>query len=390
MTTQEREDDLGASAPRGPAAPAPGTGLPPDPAPAPPIAQAPHVPDRRLTVAAPDGARLAVYVDGDRDAELTVLLAHGWTLTAAGWGAHIAALTDPASGRPPLRVLSFDQRGHGWSERGSAPIAVPTFAADLAAVLEQLCADRPVIVVGHSLGGMALLSCADCRSDLFTTDPAASSEPTGAGAPVGGRPRIAGAVLVSASAGAPAPQGLRGRLEAAAVEALIRYPWLGWAAHRVLTGPAAHPRTLPLWRLAVGGGPDAELARRSAEDFRGTPVAEIAAYYRAFGAHDCAGRLSALARVPVEVLVGAEDRFASPAESAAIAAELPGARLNVVPGYGHDLPYDRPDLVVAAVDAVLARRRERAGACGAGACGAGASGAGASGTGADGAGSAPA
>jgi pimeloyl-ACP methyl ester carboxylesterase len=304
-----------------------------------------------MTVPAADGARLAVRVDGDPEAPVTVLLSHGWTLTAAGWGPHIAALA--AREGPPLRIVSFDQRGHGFSDRGTAPIDLPVFGADLAAVLQACC--RPggsTVVVGHSLGAMALLACAAERPELF-------------GGPDG---LVSGAVLVSASAGGPLPEpsagaaesgrraALRervGRLETALVEAVLNREWAARAAHRLLTGPAAHPRTLPLWRLAFGDGPDAELARRSAEDFRETPVSDIADYWHAFARHDCTGRIGALGRVPVRILVGAEDRFATPAESAAIAAELPSAELNMVPGYGHDLPYDRPDLGVRAVDGVV-------------------------------------
>jgi pimeloyl-ACP methyl ester carboxylesterase len=200
---------------------------------------------------------------------------------------------------------------------------------------------------------MALLACAADRPELF-------------GGPDG---LVAGAVLVSASAGGPPPAGAPGgpggrgglraareRAETVLVEAVLRREWAARAVHRLLTGPAAHPRTLPLWRLAFGNGPDAELARRSAEDFRGTPVGEIAEYWQAFARHDSTGRIGALDRVPVRILVGAEDRFATPAESVAIAAELPSAELVLFPGYGHDLPYDRPDAVVQAVDGVLAER----------------------------------
>jgi pimeloyl-ACP methyl ester carboxylesterase len=59
-------------------------------------------------------------------------------------------------------------------------------------------------------------------------------------------------------------------------------------------------------------------------------------------------------RVPTLVLVGAEDVLTPPSESEAIAAAIPGARLEVVPRAGHLANLEQPGAVNAALAAFLA------------------------------------
>lgn len=57
---------------------------------------------------------------------------------------------------------------------------------------------------------------------------------------------------------------------------------------------------------------------------------------------------------PTLVITGSEDSWAPPAQHAAIAAAIPGARLAVVPGAGHMLPAEDPAAFNAALAAWLA------------------------------------
>jgi pimeloyl-ACP methyl ester carboxylesterase len=283
-----------------------------------------------------DGARLSVWAEGDPLAPVTVVLVHGWTLTAQGWSPHLARLTTRRQDRPTPRVISFDLRAHGSSERGTAPITVGTLAADLSDVLAAYTPTGPVVLVGHSLGGMAVLALAESWPELF-----------GEGGP------IAGTVLVSTSArGASVATSV---VQRAAFEGLIARPRVAELVRRLVTGPCAHPRTLPVWQLLLGPGPDAELARRSAEDFRDVPLRDIVEFYRAQERHDSRGRLQALSGLPTSVLVGANDKFMTPAMARELSAEISGSALRVLRGYGHDLPYDRPDVIVDAVEEVISQ-----------------------------------
>lgn len=109
-----------------------------------------------FTVTGHDGAALAVYADGPDDAPVTLVLAHGWTLDASAWQHQAEDLTrarSAAAGRSggertggeradseptdAVRVVRYDQRGHGRSESGHSPWSIDLLGQDLAAVIEQ-------------------------------------------------------------------------------------------------------------------------------------------------------------------------------------------------------------------------------------------------------------
>lgn len=91
-----------------------------------------------------DGARLAIKDYGGGGP--TVLLMHGLAGESGEWDATAAALL------PGLRVVAFDQRGHGRSERRPTDVSRAAFVADAAAVATSLGVG-PVVVAGQSLGG---------------------------------------------------------------------------------------------------------------------------------------------------------------------------------------------------------------------------------------------
>lgn len=108
-----------------------------------------RAPEPRFVVA-PDGVRLATYESGDAAAP-TVLAVHGFASSAsANWYATGWARELVRSGR---RILSFDQRGHGASDKPLDPAAysMPLLVADVQAVLDTHLADG-VAYVGYSLG----------------------------------------------------------------------------------------------------------------------------------------------------------------------------------------------------------------------------------------------
>jgi 3-oxoadipate enol-lactonase len=66
-----------------------------------------------------------------------------------------------------FRVLSFDFRGLGESGRGAVPLGVDTFAADLAALLDQFGITRTMLM-GVSLGGFVAQALTLLRPDLVS------------------------------------------------------------------------------------------------------------------------------------------------------------------------------------------------------------------------------
>ncbi|UOW00836.1 alpha/beta hydrolase [Agrococcus sp. SCSIO52902] len=76
-----------------------------------------------------------------------VVLLHGWPLSAEAWAAQTAALT--AAGH---RVVAYDRRGFGRSDKPDEGYDYDTLAADLDRVLTELDL-RDVALVGFSMGG---------------------------------------------------------------------------------------------------------------------------------------------------------------------------------------------------------------------------------------------
>ena len=101
------------------------------------------------TVIAPGRGEFFLRDSGETDpARLTVMLLHGWMVTAdLNWHGAYDALVDAG-----YRVLAIDHRGHGRGLRAMAPFRLADCAADAAAVLRELDA-APAVVVGYSMGG---------------------------------------------------------------------------------------------------------------------------------------------------------------------------------------------------------------------------------------------
>src|SRR4051812_7922835 len=114
------------------------------------------------TVRTDDGVDLHVEFDGPEQAELTVVFSHGFTARLAEFDVHRAALRDR------VRLVFWDQRGHGrsgWTRLTSATI--DRTGRDLGQVLDAVVPDGPVVLAGHSMGGMSIMALARQRPELF-------------------------------------------------------------------------------------------------------------------------------------------------------------------------------------------------------------------------------
>lgn len=284
--------------------------------------------DRQIrTVTTADGMVLSVEVHGRPDLPPhapTVVLAHDCGLTRASWDRVLERLR-PAG----LRIVTWDQRGHGGSSLGvdramMADLRVEHLGRDLHAILRALVPPQsPLILVGHSLGGMAVMA-------YVAEHPEES------------RARVAGAVLVSTAAidvrlGQPAPNRLT----------------------RVLKPSTPHPGHRR-WEVLFGDDPDAEALEAVRAQAATVDPAMMRAAYRAFCQADVRGAFEVLARVPVSILVGAADQVTPPTRSRAMTLTLHDARFVSVPGAGHLLPYEAPGRIVDEVRWVLLAARDRA------------------------------
>ena len=104
------------------------------------------------TVHSADGTALHVREYGDPVLD-PIVLVHGWSVALEFWNPQINAL---AGGN---RVIAYDQRGHGRSDAGTRPFSDRVLAEDLSAVLvATISPEAPATVVGHSMGGGAVLA----------------------------------------------------------------------------------------------------------------------------------------------------------------------------------------------------------------------------------------
>jgi alpha-beta hydrolase superfamily lysophospholipase len=88
-----------------------------------------HESGRGFKVERPDGAVLDGAIFGPEAASM-VVLSHCWTGSRAVWEPVAARLV--AAGR---QVVLYDQRGHGASTAGAAPLTVELLGDDIAALL---------------------------------------------------------------------------------------------------------------------------------------------------------------------------------------------------------------------------------------------------------------
>jgi len=299
--------------------------------------------DKEFTVTTADGVDLHVeVVDGDESApaDLTVVFAHGFCLDMGTFHFQRRAL----AGR--YRMVFFDQPGHGRSGRlAQGEYTLESLGHALGAVVEATMPERPgakVVLVGHSMGGMAIMALAEQQPALFTD-------------------RVAGVVLVSTSAG----NLDRVNFGLPEVVAKFRRPLMPLIrnAGKITVSMVDRARSASTdlaWLLTRRYGfgsarPSPSLVSYVERMNSDTPAEVIARYVRTLYAHARLLALAALRSVPVLVVCGDVDVLTPLAHSEEICAALPDAELVVVERGGHVVLLEHADEVNAAIEAFLRR-----------------------------------
>jgi pimeloyl-ACP methyl ester carboxylesterase len=299
---------------------------------APRSGQAPGPAEGSATALTDDGVPLHVELDGRADAPVTVVLVHGYGASLSEWRHQRQVLALHS------QVVLYDQRGHGRSGWGSRRRAtVEQLGDDLRAVLRAHADERPVVLVSHSIGGMALLALACSYPELFGT-------------------RVRGVALISTSAGHLVQAGPEGRLmsllrRTRGLEALL---WVLWLVAPVIDrlGPlATAPGRAVLCRRLFGpDGPRSDEFLAAQHDLETTRQSVLAAFAPSLLRHDRVQAVPVLRALPVLVLTGSADAAISPSHSARLRDELAGqCRFVVVPGAGHMVNVTHADAVSGAV-----------------------------------------
>ncbi|MDJ0340616.1 alpha/beta hydrolase [Streptomyces sp. PH10-H1] len=271
---------------------------------------------------------------------LTVVFCHGYCLNQDAWHFQRAAL------RGSVRAVYWDQRSHGRSERGrdqleGKPATIDQLGRDLKAVLDAVAPSGPLVLVGHSMGGMTIMALADQFPELVTA-------------------RVAGVVFVGTSAGKlgamtmglPAAGARAFRVLAPSVLRI-----LGTQVDLVERGRRATADLFAgiIKRYSFASDVDASVARFAERLIEGTTIDVVAEFYPAFIQHEKADALAVLDGKPALVLAGDTDLLTPSDHSADIAERLPAAELVIVRNAGHLVMLEYPELVNGQLAALLAR-----------------------------------
>jgi pimeloyl-ACP methyl ester carboxylesterase len=284
-----------------------------------------------------DGTALHLNDTGPADVPVTLVLSHGWTLDHTSWDRVVTAL-----GRE-TRIIRYDHRGHGGSGKSPNGTATIEQAAD---DLAELIADRvptgPIVLVGHSMGGMTAMALAERHPALFAD-------------------RIAAVGLVATSSGGLSgvtlglPKWLAPRVAAAERRINRR---LAKADRPTLMSKPKAARPGLRWLLFGSRSRKEDVLATAAQIGRCHP-ASMVGFRASLNEHERREALAALSELPVVVMVGGSDRLTPLPHARAIADELPSARLAIYPDAGHMLPYERDTEVAAHIADLISRVRTK-------------------------------
>jgi pimeloyl-ACP methyl ester carboxylesterase len=272
-------------------------------------------------IEAVDGGVLHVL---ERGQGRPLLLIHGITLQAGVWSPQLHLLADR------FRVLAMDVRGHGASQAGNLGLGRKAAARDVVTVLDHFDL-RGTVIAGHSMGGMILMEFADDFPDELND-------------------RVAGLVFMDTAAYHifPPPalpiaraigRGARRRFESGRRVPQFQFgdDDLSWVIARLAFG--RHP-----------SGQAIDQFRRWLEEV--PPATSLLAGIDLLD-HDAREALAAI-HTPSLVLVGSRDLLTPTFAARRIARLLPGARLEVLEGAGHQPMQECPYEVASLLDEFVA------------------------------------
>ena len=272
-------------------------------------------------IPAADGGSLHVLERGEGR---PLLLVHGITLQAGVWAPQFHLMADR------YRVLAMDVRGHGQSRAGADGFGRRIAARDVLTVIEHFDL-YDAVLVGQSMGGMILM-------ELAGDFPKVLEE------------RVGGLVFMDTAAYQLAPKPVL-----PIAQALGRR-----ARDRLDRGQPVPQRNMGeddlswvLTRLAFGARPSAKAVGQVRQFAESVPQTTLLPSGVDLLDHDAREALRAT-HTPSLVLVGSRDLLTPVFAARRISNFLPYARLEVVPGAGHQLMQERPHQVAALIDEFVA------------------------------------
>ena len=247
--------------------------------------------------------------------DLTLVLVHGYALSLDCWHFQRKHF------RGKVRIVLYDQRSHGRSSRSAGELCrVPQLTEDLLQVLDEVVGAGPVVLVGHSMGGMTIMRLAITHPELFGT-------------------RIRGVALFSTAAGEMAdhspirglPGRTFGRIAQPTMAALNRIPEV------VERGRTAGSDLSFVFTKKGSYGSDVppSYVEFMNQMLGQTPMSVISDFYPAFAELDEYDAFNVLATVETAVIGGEDDAITPIRHTDKIIELLPGADVRRLPDCGH-------------------------------------------------------
>lgn len=302
------------------------------------------IPDHEDVVIS-DAVPLHVEIDDPVGAKIgerpTVVLSHGYTQHHGVWHFQRKALREAG-----FRVVLWDHRGHGLSEQGEeSSYTIAQLGRDLHAVITEAAPDGPLILIGHSMGGMAMMAMAEQFPEII-------------------RERVVGAGFVCTSSGALSTLdfGL-GKQVGAAVHRLgpgtvARLSARQSTVERVLE-LGKDVESYLVHRYSFGSDVPMAVVRYTADMIFETPMSVISAFMPTLVDHERTEVLAEFDGIETLVIHGQQDRIVPRAHADVMVAKMPHAEYIVVENSGHMLPLEHPEIVNTEIVA-LAERASRA------------------------------
>lgn len=299
-----------------------------------------HSPPMR--VVADDGVDLHVEVDEPdafggppaTDDSLTVIFVHGYSLNLDCWHFQRAAH------RGQVRTVFYDQRSHGRSARSAEEnCTMEQLAKDLLRVIEHT-SPGPCVLVGHSMGGMSIITLAEEHPELFGT-------------------KVVGTALIATTAGGLDPGRILfpmlplGSLSGRAITRLVRTLDVGHLLVDRLRASGRAIADVVTDRFAFGDDVPAAYVDFVFDMLNATPFAVVADFFPAFATLDKFDHLEALGAVPTSVICGTDDKITSVGHSRKLHARIPGSLPLELEGAGHMVILERHAQVNAELDDLL-------------------------------------
>lgn len=245
-------------------------------------------------------------------------------ISGTGWSGEQWKLEQVPHFSQSYRVITFDHRGVGRSDRPAGRYTTRMFADDAIGMLDAIGISEPVHILGHSMGGRV--------AQWMTLD----------------HPERVRSLILAATG--PGPIDDRPHLPGITPEHAAEFVALGW--------PGYHEEHLRSSNMFLNASPD--MIERFAATHRGQFGTDLLSYLRHLDArvrHNTRDRLPEIVKDTL-VIVGADDNYSSPGHldtSMYLAEKLPNAELAVIPDVAHALHVETADTFNATVGAFLSR-----------------------------------